>query len=94
MLRHIIAVSLIVLGTGYVGPVFGSETPARDAGFRLRHISTPMVGETMEDSVAHMVARAAAPKGADWPLTDQDRLKLYILLSLEGEGRMGASGLQ
>lgn len=94
MYRHIVAASLFLIGTVYGGPATGSELGACRAGCAIHKISAPMVGETMNEDVARMVVRGATSSDPNTTLTKRDRLKLYILLALQGEGRLAVPGAQ
>ena len=85
MFRHIVAASLLVLGTAHVGPAFGNDRESCGTACVRKMAVAPAVRETMEASVARIAVRATIPASDAAPVTRQDWLKLYIALSLHAK---------
>ena len=85
MLRNVMTAGLILLGTSQfdaVAAVNGSTSPCQSACVMAAN-NQPSVRDAMDDGVARIAVRATAPSADAAPLTQDDLLSLYLLLSLQ-----------
>lgn len=87
MLRMIVATGLAVLGTGLAGSGqagVAEERPVAAVAYTARAAEPLCAQDAMAEGLARIAARAAAPQADRAQLTKQDRVALYLLLSLRG----------
>lgn len=90
MLHHIAAAGLIAVGVVLAGPPLLHSRTRCEVACARPHVSTPGDGEAIEYDVARIVARAAVPNEGGAALSNEERLKLLLLLSLRPDG--GSTG--
>jgi len=85
MLRHVIAVSLVLLGTSRINAAIAVDEPTTVAchnACMIDNDNLPSTRDAMDGGIARIAVRASTPSMDGVPLTPSDLLGLYLLLSL------------
>ena len=92
MLRHVVAVGLILIGMSTMDVAAGangSTAAACHGACMMTGQNLPSVRDEMDDGVARIAVRASVPPADGAPLTQSDLLSLYLLLSLPARTQSG-----
>lgn len=87
MLRSMMTAGLILLATGPIDAAASVTVPAPacQSACTITPSDRPSMRDAMNDGVARIAVRATAPSADAAPLTRNDLLNLYLLLSLQNK---------